>query len=169
MSTQAIVRLPESVFNYQKFQADLTYALDRAGDNINDVSAKVLFRSPSYLHGVIANRTLPMEMAFALCAKYGLSMKDYEIKKEPKPLPPPAVNACPLKNGWDCVIRVNPDTKVALMTIYKDGAALTSSRSRIRGKSDLEIMQSISYAAHMCYKNIEQKALLIQDEISSGG
>lgn len=155
MSTPKIERLSENVFNYQKFQADLYSAMQKAGDNIQDVSMKVLFRSAPFLQGVISNRTLPLEMAFALCQKYGLSMKNYEIM--PRPPKTAANTSAPiLQNGWDCVVKINADAGIAYMAIFNDGVKVADSRSRIRGKSDLEIVQAISYSAHMCYKLVEQ-------------
>lgn len=39
------------------------------------------------------------------------------------------------------------------------GSRRKASEERIKGKKEVDLIQAISYAAHMCYKQAEQKEL----------
>lgn len=43
--------------------------------------------------------------------------------------------------------------------ISHNGEELYSAWSRVNGDTETNLMQAISYAAHMCYKKAEQKEL----------
>lgn len=59
--------------------------------------------------------------------------------------------------GWQTRIKVAPDR--VCMTVYFNGVKVVEGWSRVRGNKELDLMQAISYAAHMCYKQTEQKKL----------
>lgn len=45
----------------------------------------------------------------------------------------------------------------ALFVVKNDGEKVVSATSWVKGETELDIMQAISYAAHMCYKFAQQK------------
>ena len=169
--SEAIRRLDPATFDYTKFELDLRKRVTRENLSMRDVSTKILFRSETYLAGIFKKKNMPVNVLFALCARFGFKAKDYEINPEPPkpelkpeaqvpaPAPKPAAPSCILKNGWDSVIRVNEDARTVSIRIFHDGSQVTSAMAKLRGDSDLDVVQSISYAAHMCYKFAEQKDL----------
>lgn len=93
------------------------------------------------------------------------------VKTDPAPEPAktaPAPEAAPTgpkmhipaasaELGWQTRIKVAPDR--VCMTVYFNGVQVVEGWSRVKGNKELDLMQAISYAAHMCYKNTEQKKL----------
>ena len=59
--------------------------------------------------------------------------------------------------GWQTRIKTNPGR--VCMTVYFNGVPVVEGLSRIKSNTELDLMQAISYAAHMCYKLTEQKKL----------
>ncbi len=96
--------------------------------------------------------------------------KKREPNPEPKPEPPKVaapetaptgpktfIPAPSAELGWQTRIKVQPD-KVCMM-VYFNGMEVVQGWSKVKGDKELDLMQSISYAAHMCYKIVEQKKL----------
>lgn len=85
-----------------------------------------------------------------------------ESKEPPKPENPvtgakeyiPAPSA---ELGWQTRIEVKPDR--LCMKIYFNGVKQVEGFSRIKENKELALVQAISYAAHMCYKIVEQRKL----------
>lgn len=61
------------------------------------------------------------------------------------------------ETGWQTRIKVTPD-KVCMM-VYFNGMEVVQGWSKVKGDKELDLMQAISYAAHMCYKIVEQRKL----------
>lgn len=59
--------------------------------------------------------------------------------------------------GWQTRIEVKPDR--LCMKIYFNGVQQVEGFSRIKENKELALVQAISYAAHMCYKIVEQRKL----------
>lgn len=84
------------------------------------------------------------------------------VKEPPKPENPvpgakeyiPAPSA---ELGWQTRIEVKPDR--LCMKIYFNGVQQVEGFSRIKENKELALVQAISYAAHMCYKIVEQRKL----------
>ena len=95
----------------------------------------------------------------------------YEAPKEPAKPEPPKVAApetapagpkmhipeASAETGWQTRIKVTPD-KVCMM-VYFNGMEVVQGWSKVKGDKELDLMQAISYAAHMCYKIVEQRKL----------
>lgn len=85
-----------------------------------------------------------------------------EVKEPPKPenpvtgakvlIPAPSAEA-----GWQTRIEVKPDR--LCMKVYFNGVQQVEGFSKIKENKELALMQAISYAAHMCYKIVEQRKL----------
>lgn len=91
-------------------------------------------------------------------------------KPEPKPEPPTVaapeaapsgpkmhIPAASAETGWQTRIKVQPDR--LCMMVYFNGVLVEEGWSRVKGNKELDLMQAISYAAHMVYKNSEQRKL----------
>ena len=72
----------------------------------------------------------------------------------PKKANIPAVTA---EAGWQTRIKARPDR--VSMTVYFNGVPVVEGFAKVKGDKELDLMQGISYAAHMCYKIVEQKKL----------
>ena len=97
-----------------------------------------------------------------VCNVLGLKLADYEIKPEPpKPEPKPVQKEAVVVpgHGWGNTLNVNIGAMIVSMAVYKDGVKVAQGRAKIFDTTERGIMQAISYAAHMCYKEAEQKEL----------
>ena len=106
-----------------------------------------LGKSANYLSGAICRGEIASQTLQLLALKYGLDPKD--VMERPHKAQEPA--------GFSLDLMVKPDrVRVAVM---HNGRELYSSFARINGDSETKLMQAISYAAHMCYKQAEQREL----------
>ncbi len=94
-----------------------------------------------------------------LCKAYGLP-DDAFLVKEPEPIPEPEETKTNHK-GYFIDLKVNPRTVDYTIKFAAAGADIevVHSYAKIIGNSELDIIKSISYAAHMAYKLLEQKRL----------
>ena len=88
--------------------------------------------------------------------------KAESINEPPKPENPVAgaktvIPAPSAEVGWQTRIEVKPDR--LCMKIYFNGVQQVEGFSRIKENKELALVQAISYAAHMCYKIVEQRKL----------
>lgn len=88
-----------------------------------------------------------------LILKYGINPERLKFK-EPAPK---AVSTVQPEKGYATSVVVYPD-KVRFAVAF-DGDEIYHTYSRIKGKKEVDLIQAISYAAHMCYKQAEQKEL----------
>lgn len=93
----------------------------------------------------------------ALAAK-----KAESINEPPKPENPvvgakTVIPAPSAEVGWQTRIEVKHDR--LCMKIYFNGVQQVEGFSRIKENKELALVQAISYAAHMCYKIVEQRKL----------
>lgn len=88
--------------------------------------------------------------------------KAESINEPPKPENPvtgakTVIPAPSAEVGWQTRIEVKPDR--LCMKIYFNGVQQVEGFSRIKENKELALVQAISYAAHMCYKIVEQRKL----------
>lgn len=83
-----------------------------------------------------------------LTLKYNIAPALLELKSGP---------AKALSVGYSASIQVQPDK--VLFAIDYNGEEIYHAYSKIKGDSELDLIQAISYAAHMCYKMAEQREL----------
>ena len=164
--SKAVKTLNEKSFDFDKFREDMTQSCKERGMSMTRLSTDVVFRSESYLSGVLYTKSIPWKVAEAVVKWMGRDMKDYEIKKAPaKKATPKAEESKPVevkeeaseKEGWTCLLKVDEEFGMAMMKIFKDGKEVALGRSYTYGHDDLGIVQGISYAAHMCYKAFQQE------------
>ena len=87
--------------------------------------------------------------------KFELLQRIYAVS--PDELSPDFVCDQAATGPWSLDLTVKPDR--VRVSVRFNGAETFSGWSNIRGKTELDLMQAISYAAHMCYKQAEQKNL----------
>lgn len=123
------------------------------------VLSEEIGRCPSYLSYAVKNGRIP-EYAFRrLCVLLGVSEGDL-LKKQavtpPQKAETEAVSGCETI-GYSVKLNVYPK-KVRFAVLF-NGEEIMHAWSSIRGARELDLMQSISYAAHMCYKQKEMKVI----------
>ena len=163
---KAIKVMDEKKFDYEKFEEDLRRISKEKKKNMLKISEEICLRSANYLCNVLKTKRLPTNIAVAVASWAEMDMKNYEIKKpvvkkeEKKSEEAPPVEASAPQivqdSGWSCVIKVDEEFGMAMMKIFKDGKEIALGRSYTYGHDDVGIVQGISYAAHMCYKLVEQ-------------
>ena len=75
---------------------------------------------------------------------------------DPEKLLAPEQYASPAPE-WSAAIEVSGDR--LKMTIRHNGEELVYGKSYVQDTDDLGMMQAISYAAHMCYKIVQQRSM----------
>lgn len=123
------------------------------------VLSEEIGRCPSYLSYAVNKGQIP-EYAFRrLCVLLGVSEGDL-LKKQavtpPQKVEAEAVSGCETI-GYSVKLDVYPK-KVRFAVLF-NGEEIMHAWSSIRGARELDLMQSISYAAHMCYKQKEMKVI----------
>lgn len=123
------------------------------------VLSEEIGRCPSYLSYAVNKGQIP-EYAFRrLCVLLGVSEGDL-LKKQavtpPQKAESEAVSGCETI-GYSVKLDVYPK-KVRFAVLF-NGEEIMHAWSSIRGARELDLMQSISYAAHMCYKQKEMKVI----------
>ena len=123
------------------------------------VLSEEIGRCPSYLSYAVKEGRIP-EYAFRrLCVLLGVSEGDL-LKKQavtpPQKAETEAVSGCETI-GYSVKLNVYPK-KVRFAVLF-NVEEIIHAWSSIRGARELDLMQSISYAAHMCYKQKEMKVI----------
>lgn len=138
---------------------------------VNSVT-KMLGKSNGYFHNVYARKTMPESVLSAMCTIFDVSPAD--IKPDPpkppvlvetldKPIPTKSEQraASPMPSiGYALDLRVYP--AFVNLALYEDSKMLKFAKAKIKNgenASQLDIVQAISYAAHMLYKFMEQDAI----------
>lgn len=99
------------------------------------------------------------ENAFAhMCSTFGVAEADMRaqdaVKQVTVEIPKhPSVHNEP----YSVELTVKPDR--VRVAIRHNGSEIYNAWSRIKSNSEVDLIQAISYAAHMCYKMAEQKSL----------
>lgn len=102
-------------------------------------------RSDNYIDNCIYRGVMPSNTLDLLSRFLDVNVSDLTNKKYTK------------LTGYSVNLDVNPD-KVRLQILF-DGEVVGSAYSKIKGDTETDLMQAISYAAHMIYKFSEQKRL----------
>lgn len=135
---------------------------DKNRTTIYKLSEDRFFRSETYLQSGLKNNAMPVTIMASLAEYMGVSLKEYEIPVLPvqKEARGEAGQKCETpavaNEKWRCEIRVDEEFGTTMARIIKDGETVCVGRSYLYGEDDLGIVQSISYAVHMCYKLVQQ-------------
>lgn len=126
--------------------------IERSGLSMKEVSHRI-GRGDSYLSASIRRGMMSAAAIPLLAKELDIPQKDLILHQEEK-------KTCCAKdavNKYTAQIEVSK-TKLH-MTLLFGGKELYSTYSRIKGDSELDLMQAISYAAHLMYKLAEQEEL----------
>ena len=162
--------VPADKFNYPKLHSDIAAWCKKNSSNFQTLSQTVFYRSEGYVSNGLTKKSLPLNVLMKLVDIIGGDMKRYEIIPKPEPVPEPepapAVMEEPAqdvipdgKSGWGMDVMVNIDFRSVAVRLTNDGKEVTIGRSYLYGKDPVGIAQSISYAAHMCYKLLQQRKI----------
>lgn len=127
-------------------------AIGGAGLSMKEVSHRI-GRGDSYLSASIRRGVMSAAAIPLLAKELDVPQKDLILHEEEQ-------KSCCAKdavNKYAAQIEVSK-TKLH-MTLLFGGKELYSTYSRIKGDSELDLMQAISYAAHLMYKLAEQEEL----------
>lgn len=123
------------------------------------VLSEEIGRCPSYLSYAVNKGRIP-EYAFRrLCVLLGVSEGDMLKKQAVNPLQKAEVEAV---SGCETIgysVKLDVFPKKVRFAVLFNGEEIIHAWSSIRGARELDLMQSISYAAHMCYKQKEMKVI----------
>lgn len=123
------------------------------------VLSEEIGRCPSYLSYTVKRGRIP-EYAFRrLCALLGVSEGDL-LKKQT--VTPPQKAEAEAVSGCETIgysVKLDVYLKKVRFAVLFNGEEIIHAWSSIRGARELDLMQSISYAAHMCYKQKEMKVI----------
>lgn len=112
--------------------------------------SRAIGRSESFICMAINKKRMGETAYRFLCECYGLKYNAFlkeEVKEEPKVEEP----------GWN--IAILPDVDRVYLELRKDGRKIKGVYSRLKGDGVLDLMQAISYGAHLMYKFAEQDEL----------
>lgn len=112
-----------------------------------------LGRSEAYLSGIVSRKKAPKSMLPILAQVLDIPVNRLTESQNPKTSLAPEQAA----QRYHTEIQVWPDR--LRMVLFFGDQELRSVYSRIKGDTELDLMQAISYAAHMLYKLAEQEAL----------
>ena len=126
--------------------------IERSGLSMKEVSHRI-GRGDTYLSASIRRGVMSASAVPLLAKELDVPQKDLIVHKAEE-------KTCCAKdavNKYAAQIEVSK-TKLH-MTLLFGGKELYSTYSRIKGDSELDLMQAISYAAHLMYKLAEQEEL----------
>lgn len=117
-------------------------------------------RSRFYISACAATGKMSSYTYDLLIRELGVSRDAFIPKDTHKETPQDAPKVQTAAGGGDLYtlgLDVSPDRVVLRMCFQ--GTEIYRSASRVKGKRELDLMQAVSYAAHMMYKFAEQKEL----------
>lgn len=129
--------------------------IDSIGENKYELSEKLGF-SRMYLYRVVKTGRLSRSTMKMLNVLYGVTEEQF-LPDPPKPEPVKEEPKQELVMGYHLDLQVHA-TKVKLSLMFGD-EVIESAWAKILGNSEMDLVKSISYAAHMIYKHTEQNVL----------
>lgn len=114
-----------------------------------------LGRSEAYLSGIIRNKRAPKSMLPVLAEALEIPVARLLEQEQGKRSPQQAAKK------YRADMEVTSD-RLRMVLSFGD-QELYSTYSRIKGDTELDLMQAVSYAAHLMYKLAEQEALKKQE------
>lgn len=135
-------------------------ALEASGKTARNASLS-MGRSESYLFAAMKNGKITQAMLPVLAAALDVPQKRLLREEPAKPQEAPKELPEEVPAGYWTSIDVKPE--VLHMTLMFGTEQVYSVYSKIKGNTELDLMQAISYAAHMMYKLAEQEVLKKQE------
>lgn len=115
--------------------------------------SEAIGKGKNYISCCICTGAISTTALQLIGVKYGITEMDIapEKKKEPEQKPEAP------STGFSLSLLVKPDR--ARFGISHNGEELYGAWSFVKGNTEKNLLQAISYAAHMCYKKAEQREL----------
>lgn len=111
---------------------------------------KRIGRSPNFLCGCTGDMA---EYTYDLLIQV-LGVEDGAFQQR-KEMASPAAN----RGGELYTLGLDVSPEIVVLHMYFQGTEICKAASKVKGTRELDLMQAISYAAHMMYKFTEQKEL----------
>lgn len=109
----------------------------------------------SFISKVLKNGEFPERKYDLFCGIFGVKQTDFLPDKASTPSADFAGQTSGLP--YSVQLSVHPD-RVRVKILYQ-GEELCSAYSKLKGNTELDLIQGISYATHLCYKFAEQNIL----------
>lgn len=123
------------------------------GTNTSEL-ARQMGRADSYLHTIMTRGTMPSNAMKMISLLFGIKPEDYVWTHEDEEPEEPETT------GWDFQFEVLPEKGCVKAWIVQGGETLVHGFARIKlPQTNTTIAQAVSYAAHVCYKKVEQLEL----------
>lgn len=148
------------------FYSELKSVCKAKGTTVEYLSVHKFYKGKDYLRSNFKSGTLPTNILEDLASYMGVTLKEYEIpivqlyREDPKPVDPILETEAPDEH-WKIDVKIDEEFGTAMLRIMKDGVKIAVGRSYLYGTDDIGVAQSISYAAHMAYKLIQQDKLKV--------
>ena len=126
----------------------LKNALKKRGLTAKEVSESI-GKSSNYITGCVCTGAISDAAMQLIEIKYHIPREEIKITEEEK-----LSNASP---GFSLNLVVKQDR--VRISIHQNGKEIYGAYARINGDTETSLIQAISYAAHMCYKQAEQREL----------
>lgn len=117
--------------------------------------SEAIGKSTNYISCCLCNREISTMALELIRIKYGISIKEISPEKKKEPEKKPDEEDSP--TGFSLSLLVRPDR--VRVGISHNGEEIYSAWSVVKGDTEKNLIQAISYAAHMCYKKAEQREL----------
>lgn len=138
--------------NFQKVKIDpasLARKLSDAGVSMCQASGKI-GKSPAYISSSISRGEMGKTAFDLLCTTFDFDPRELIQKEAPAPAKKESLEA-----GYN--IRMNVTPEILTLAFLFGEEVVYIARSKIKGNRELDLVQAISYAAHLIYKFSEQK------------
>ena len=147
-----------SQINFGLLHSDINKYCTKEGITLSDISSKKLFRGVNYLSACISRKRIPQNSLLAVLDIIDQPLVKYKLKKEEEKAAVPCQQGVEDNGGgeWYCKLSVRPQFGIVSLAIYHGDKEIAVGHAKIRENTDTEIAKSISYAAHICFKNVEQ-------------
>lgn len=126
-------------------------------------------RGPGYMAVAMHRGSMAPAQAVVMNAMYGFKLADVQPTPKRAIAPKPVAEPKPQDDDWqseynapegdDYELRVKVLPDRLCVTVLRDGAVCVHAWSNRKSISEVDTLQAISYAAHMCYKFVQQKEL----------
>lgn len=131
----------------------------RAGISLTELARRI-GRTQSYLQQAFARGSLSTTVYPLLVSVAGVPHEEFLARETP---PKTEAQHAPQPSGrYSLTLQTKPDR--IRLALCDDGKEISYAWSKLRGSSELDLTQAISYAAHLIYKFSEQRTLGTEDK-----
>ncbi len=125
--------------------------LRQNGVNQKELSRRI-GRGDNYISSLIYTGKAPKCVWPVILREIGAPPSSFALAEKPKEAPKSSMT------GWNLTLRCRPGA--VNVTVSFDDSEVASGWGRIKEETDLGLVQAISYAAHMCYKKVEERTMM---------